>query len=75
MRKQQSSLYTGADKEGQSFIEGPLPFECSIRPRSEERAKAIEKAFKVDAAPTLKAFEYGLDAQDEEWLKQARGGV
>ncbi|KAL1673429.1 cytochrome P450 [Schizophyllum commune] len=58
-----------------TFIEGPLPFECSIRPRSEERAKAIEKAFKVDAAPTLKAFEYGLDAQDEEWLKQARGGV
>ncbi|KAL1736902.1 cytochrome P450 [Schizophyllum commune] len=58
-----------------TFIEGPLPFECSIRPRSEERAKAIEKAFKVDAAPTLKAFEYGLDAQDEEWLKQARGGI
>ncbi|KAL1719677.1 cytochrome P450 [Schizophyllum commune] len=58
-----------------TFIEGPLPFECSIRPRSEERAKVIEKAFKVDAAPTLKAFEYGLDAQDEEWLKQARGGV
>ncbi|KAL1663426.1 cytochrome P450 [Schizophyllum commune] len=58
-----------------TFSEGPLPFGCSIRPRSEERAKAIEKAFKVDAAPTLKAFEYGLDAQDEEWLKQARGGV
>lgn len=66
--------YASTDEEGQTFIEGPLPFECSIRSRSEERAKAIEKAFKADAAPILKAFEYGLDAQDEEWLKRARGG-
>ncbi|KAI5827795.1 cytochrome P450 [Schizophyllum commune Tattone D] len=55
-----------------AFVEGPLPFECFIQPRSAERIKVVERAFKVDATPILKTFEYRLDERDEEWLKQVR---
>ena len=34
--------------------------------------KVVERAFKVNATPILKTFEYRLDERDEEWLKQVR---
>ncbi|KAL1744063.1 cytochrome P450 [Schizophyllum fasciatum] len=55
-----------------AFVEGPLSFDCDIRPRSADRTKILKQAFRVDAAPTLKTFEYRLDEQDQTWLKQAR---
>ncbi|KAL1704617.1 cytochrome P450 [Schizophyllum commune] len=55
-----------------AFVEGPLPFQCFIQPRSAERIKVVERAFKVDATPILKTFEYRLDERDEEWLEQVR---
>ena len=58
-----------------AFVEGPLPYECSIVPRSAERIADIERAFKVNAVPTLKAFEYRLDESDESWLMQIREGM
>lgn len=60
---------------GKAFVEGPLPYECSIVPRSAERIADIERAFRVDATPTLKAFEYQLDQSDEEWLSHVREGM
>ncbi|KAL1686861.1 cytochrome P450 [Schizophyllum commune] len=55
-----------------AFVEGPLPFECSVLPRSAEHMKVVERAFKVGATPILKTVEYRLDERDEEWLKQVR---
>ena len=58
-----------------AFVEGPLPHECFIVPRSAERIADIERAFKIDAVPTLEAFEYRLDESDESWLMQIREGM
>ncbi|KAI5896382.1 cytochrome P450 [Schizophyllum commune H4-8] len=58
-----------------AFVEGPLPFDCTVLPRSVERTKIVGRAFKVDATPTLKTFEYGLDERDEAWLDQIRLSV
>lgn len=60
---------------GKAFVAGPLPYECSIVPRSAERIADIERAFKVDATPILKAFEYRLDESDEDWLSHVREGM
>ncbi|KAL1677857.1 cytochrome P450 [Schizophyllum commune] len=58
-----------------AFVEGPLPFDCIVLPRSAERTRVVERAFKVDATPILKEFEYGLDERDEAWLEQIRQSV
>ncbi|TRM70158.1 cytochrome P450 [Schizophyllum amplum] len=52
---------------------GPKPFECMICPRGNGRLETLRKAFKVDAAPILSAFEHHLTKEDSEWLRDVRG--
>ncbi|KAF8176366.1 cytochrome P450, partial [Mycena galopus ATCC 62051] len=55
-------------------LTGPRPFKCKITPRSAERAELIEREF-LEAADTFSKFEFGLSAEDQEFVAKSRAAV
>ncbi|KII84423.1 hypothetical protein PLICRDRAFT_671374 [Plicaturopsis crispa FD-325 SS-3] len=53
------------------MLTGPNPFQCTITPRSEQRAEQIEHAF-ADAVHTFLPFEQRLDEADRAYVKEQR---
>ncbi|KAJ7607153.1 cytochrome P450 [Roridomyces roridus] len=62
-------LDTSAYQRG--ILTAPEPFRCTIKPRSKERADIIEQEF-FEATDTFKKFEYGLSAEDREFVAKSR---
>ncbi|KAF9456361.1 cytochrome P450 [Collybia nuda] len=58
-----------------AFTEGvnatPLPFRCTIRPRSTEKAEIIRRHY-VDQASVLEPFEQDISAQDRAFIASTR---
>ncbi|KAJ7621360.1 cytochrome P450 [Roridomyces roridus] len=52
-------------------ISAPGPFKCTITPRSKERADIIENEL-FEATDTFRKFEYGLSAEDKEFVAKSR---
>ncbi|KAJ7746427.1 cytochrome P450 [Mycena maculata] len=50
---------------------GPRPFKCRITPRSAEKAEIIRREF-LGAADTFSKFEFGLSAEDKEYVAKSR---
>ncbi|KAJ7100794.1 cytochrome P450 [Mycena belliarum] len=53
------------------ILTGPLPFKCKITPRTAEKAEIVEREF-AEATDTFAKFEFGLSAEDKEFVAQSR---
>ncbi|KAJ6527186.1 cytochrome P450 [Mycena capillaripes] len=53
------------------ILTGPNPLKCRITPRSVEKAEIIERQF-LEAADTFSKFEFGLSAEDKEFVAKSR---
>ncbi|KAJ7489151.1 cytochrome P450 [Mycena latifolia] len=53
------------------ILTGPCPFRCKITPRTTEKAEIIEREF-LEATDTFSKFEFGLSAEDQEFVAQSR---
>ncbi|KAJ7108007.1 cytochrome P450 [Mycena crocata] len=53
------------------ILTGPNPFRCKITPRSPERAEIIEHEF-LEAGDVFSKFEFGLCAEDKEYVAKSR---
>ncbi|KAJ6551141.1 cytochrome P450 [Mycena capillaripes] len=49
----------------------PRSFKCRITPRTAEKAEMIEREF-FEAADTFAKFEFGLSAEDQEYVERSR---
>ncbi|ESK89761.1 cytochrome p450 [Moniliophthora roreri MCA 2997] len=53
------------------ILTAPMPFKCTITPRSPERVEIIEREFH-EATDTFSKFEYGLGKEDQDWVRRYR---
>ncbi|KAJ7472463.1 hypothetical protein B0H11DRAFT_1729519, partial [Mycena galericulata] len=53
------------------ILTAPCPFKCKITPRTAQKAEIIEREF-VEAADTFSKFEFGLSAEDKEFVVKSR---
>jgi hypothetical protein len=63
-----------SNKVNQGLAFDPLPFACSIKPRSEAKAKAIKQRF-AGATATLSKYETVLTDEEKQMLAEERDSL